>query len=103
RMQHVNQTEVAEALGADPLLGFGFYPRHDQGVFLKREGLTYRVVASHSDDPVGAIDQRCRVVHKVQDAELRASLGLEADVLALFPGINGPVTTTPVVSRGKSL
>src|SRR5207249_1090349 len=46
RMQHVNQTEVAEALGADPLLGFGFYPRHDQGVFLKREGLTYRVVAS---------------------------------------------------------
>src|SRR5438046_9290720 len=44
RMQHVNHTEVAEALGADPLPAFGLYPSHDQGVFLKREALTSRVL-----------------------------------------------------------
>src|SRR5437764_580596 len=88
-VQHLNQAQIAQALGANPLLRLRRDPRHDERVLLERQDLAARVVAAHGDHPVGPLDQRDRLGHEVQDADVGALLRVVAHPLALFPRHEG--------------
>src|SRR5947199_8237827 len=74
-VEHVHESEIFHTLSPNPLFRLRFHPWYNQRVLLERERLAHRVVAAHGNDPVGTLHERCRVVHKVEDLESRASLG----------------------------
>src|SRR5439155_748806 len=55
-VQHVDQAQIPQALSANPLLGLRLDARHDERVLLKREDFANRAVATHRDDPAGALN-----------------------------------------------
>jgi hypothetical protein len=67
--EDIDEPEIAQPLGADRLFATRRDPRNNQGRFAEREDLADAVVAAHRNDPIGADEQRQRLLDEANHAK----------------------------------